>query len=95
MPRIMRKKQNSVEEKFPRIKTSMFPVSKPDFRKLSGTKDNIIKEWLKDWITTNLQAGVIKENNLLPLKADLAYYFGVGAGTVQNAVRKLEDEGTV
>ena len=27
MPRIMRKKQNSVEEKFPRIKTSMFPVS--------------------------------------------------------------------
>lgn len=95
MPRIMRKKQNSVEEKFPRIKTSMFPVSKPDFRKLSGTKDNIIKEWLKDWITTNLQAGVIKENNLLPLKADLAYYFGVGAGTVQNAVRKLEDEGIV
>ena len=32
---------------------------------------------------------------MLPLKAKLAYYFGVGEGTVQSAVRKLEDEGFV
>ena len=52
----------------------------------------------KDWIKTieeGLKNGTIKENTLLPLKAKLAYYFGVGEGTVQNAVRKLEDEGLV
>jgi len=95
MPRAFKRKSNSVEDKFPRIKMNLLPISKPDFRKLSGTKDEIIKNWLKDWIYNGLEKGVIKENNLLPLKADLAYYFGVGAGTVQSAVRKLEDEGIV
>lgn len=95
MPRGYKRKNNSVEEKFPRVKMNLFPVSKPDFRKLSGTKDEIIKNWLKDWISSGLEKDVIKENSLLPLKADLAYYFGVGEGTVQSAVRKLEDEGIV
>lgn len=95
MPRSYKKKSNSVEDKFPRIKVSLLPLSKPDFRKICGTKDEIIKNWLTDWISKNLEKGTIKEHNLLPLKADLAYYFGVSAGTVQSAIRKMEDEGVV
>lgn len=95
MPRPYKKRTNSAEEKFPRIKMNLLPVSKPDFRKKFGIKDEIIKEWLKDWINKELEKGTIKENSLLPLKADLAYYFGVGVGTVQTAIRKLEDEGFV
>lgn len=95
MSRSYKKKSNSIEDKFPRIKVSILPLSKPDFRKTCGSKDEIIKNWLKDWISKSLEKGTIKENNLLPLKADLAYYFGVGAGTVQSAIRKMEDEGVV
>lgn len=95
MARNIQKKSNSVEKKYPRIKMNIFPISKPDFRKLSGTKDEIIKDWLKNWIRNGLEAKQINTNNLLPLKSDLAYYFGVGTGTVQNAIRKLEDEGIV
>lgn len=95
MVKIYKRKNTSVENRYPRIKISIFPISKPDFKKLSGTKEMIIFEWLSNWIVENLKSGEIKENNLLPLKADLAYYFGVGEGTVQNAIRRLEDNGLV
>ncbi len=95
MPRVYKNKSKGSEDKFPRIKMSSFPLSKPDFRKYTGTKDEIIKTWLKEWLLKGIEKGTIKENSLLPVKADLAYYFGVGAGTVQSAVRKLEDEGFV
>ena len=74
---------------------NIFPISKPDFKKTTSTKEETVLNWLKNWINNGLKTGEIKENNLLPLKADLAYYFGVGEGTIQNAVRKLEDEGIV
>lgn len=95
MARSYKKKNNSVESKFSRVKMSLFPLSKPDFRKRTEPKDKIILEWLKTWIKNGLNSGIIKENMLLPIKADLAYYFGVGEGTVQTAIRKLEDEGLV
>ncbi len=36
---------------------------------------------------------MLKENTLLPKKSDLAYYLGVSVGTVQNAIRFVEDAG--
>ena len=91
----IRRNKARKEEKYPRIKMSIFPISKPDFKKMTGTKEEIILNWLKNWIKESLKSGEIQENNLLPVKADLAYYFGVGEGTIRNAVRKLEDEGVV
>lgn len=91
----IKKRRNSADKKLHRISLSSLPISKPDFRKLEGTKDEIIKNWLKAWINKNLTNNKIQPGQLLPIKAELAYYFGVGEGTVQNAVRRLEDEGVV
>ena len=90
----IRRNKARKEEKYPRIKMSIFPISKPDFKKMTGTKEEIILNWLKNWIKESLKSGEIQENNLLPVKADLAYYFGVGEGTIQITVnnRKYEFE---
>ena len=93
MVKNLRKK--TTEEKYPRLTINNFPLLKSNFLKQNSPKDELIKQWLKNYIEEGLKNGTIKENTLLPLKAKLAYYFGVGEGTVQNAVRKLEDEGLV
>ena len=92
MPRSVRSKR---EEKYPRLQISEFPVLTADFFKVNESKDELIRAWLKSYIKNGLANGSIGDNTLLPLKSKLAYYFGVGEGTVQSAVRKLEDEGLV
>lgn len=87
--------KKTVEEKYSRLSVNNFPILKSDFLKQDKPKDEIIKSWLKEYIVNGLKNNVIAENTLLPIKAKLAYYFGVGEGTVQSAVRKLEDEGLV
>ena len=86
------RKNRATESKYERIKINIFPLEKPDFKNITEPKDEIIRTWLKQWLEKSLANKIVKVNQLLPLKADLAYYFGVGAGTVQNAIRKLEDE---
>lgn len=76
-----------------RIEISELPREIPNFRNSFESKDSIIKKWLTDWITTGFKKGKLKENTLLPKKADLAYYLGVSIGTVQNAIRFVEDAG--
>ena len=93
MVRSIRRKPS--EDKYPRLQVNDFPILKSSFFKTDLPKDELIKSWLKDYIEAGMDNGSISENTLLPLKAKLAYYFGVGEGTVQSAVRKLEDEGLV
>lgn len=76
-----------------RIEISELPREIPNFRNSFESKDSIIKKWLTDWITNGFKKGKLKENTLLPKKADLAYYLGVSIGTVQNAIRFVEDTG--
>ena len=76
-----------------RIEISELPKEIPNFRNTFESKDSIIKKWLTDWITAGIKKGKIEENTLLPKKADLAYYLGVSVGTVQNAIRFVEDAG--
>ncbi len=76
-----------------RIEISELPREIPNFKNSFESKDSIIKKWLTDWITNGLRKGKLKENTLLPKKADLAYYLGVSIGTVQNAIRFVEDTG--
>ena len=76
-----------------RIEISELPKDIPNFRNTFESKDSIIKKWLTDWITAGIKKGKIEENTLLPKKADLAYYLGVSVGTVQNAIRFVEDAG--
>ena len=76
-----------------RIEISQLPKEIPDFKNTFESKDSIIKKWLTDWIVSGIKKGGIKPNSLLPKKQDLAYYLGVSVGTIQNAVRCVEDAG--
>ncbi|MDX2084859.1 MAG: GntR family transcriptional regulator [Candidatus Melainabacteria bacterium] len=78
-----------------RITLGQLPRELPDFHAPGSTKDGLIAEWLKQWITSSLTKGTLTESHLLPRKADLAKHLGVSIGTVQNAIRFVEDEGYV
>lgn len=86
MPDIINKQQR-------RIEISEFPKQIPTFKDSFEAKDTLIEAWLTKWIQESLLAGKISENDLLPQKAQLASYLGVSIGTVQNAIRYVEDKG--
>lgn len=56
-------------------------------------KTSTITEWIINWIESALSKNKIQHNDLLPSKADLAYFLGVSKGTIQNAIRAVEDKG--
>lgn len=76
-----------------RIDINDLPKEIPNFKNSFESKDSIIRKWLTDWIVNGFKKGKLEENTLLPKKADLAYYLGVSIGTVQNAIRYVEDNG--
>ncbi len=76
-----------------RIEISQLPKDIPNFKNSFESKDSVIKKWLTDWITSGVKKGKLQQNTLLPKKSDLAYYLGVSVGTVQNAIRSVEDAG--
>jgi len=76
-----------------KINNVTYPL--PDMKHSTEAKSRIIAKWLMNWIDEDLRCGKISVNNLLPAKSDLAYFFGVSVGTVQNALRTIEDMGYV
>lgn len=78
-----------------RIDIGMLPREIPDFQAPGATKDTLIADWLKNWISSSLEAGTLTERHLLPKKGEIAVYLGVSVGTVQNAIRYIEDDGFV
>lgn len=78
-----------------RLEITTLPKKLPDFRDKSRTKDSIVAAWLKDWIIESLKSKKIKPGNLIQKKEDISAYVGVSVGTVQNAIRYIEDEGYV
>lgn len=56
-------------------------------------KTEKILNWLENWIILSLECGKIHPFDLLPSKADLACHIGVSQGTIQNAIRLLENKG--
>ena len=81
------------KKEFRRIEINELPKKIPNYKKSAESKDSLVYGWLKSWITEGLGSNKLNYNELLPLKADLAYHLGVSVGTVQNAIRYLEDEG--
>ncbi len=63
----------------------------PDLKNLKETKSITIGKWL----TNVIKSKKIMPNTILPAKPDLAYILGVSIGTVQNAIRYVEDLGYV
>ena len=80
----------SVQKK---IEISDLPEQIPDFSSSYEPKDSLIKKWIINWILSAVSNNKIKENDIMPNKADLSKYLGVSVGTVQNAIRYVEDEG--
>ena len=64
----------------------------PDLKNIKESKAVTIGKWLTNVIKSNKN---VKPNTLLPAKPDLAYMLGVSIGTIQNALRYVEDLGYV
>lgn len=67
----------------------------PDLKNIFEPKATVIANWLIDWIEQDFKSGKIQETNLLPSKSEFAYNLGVSIGTIQNALRYIEDKGYV
>lgn len=78
-----------------KIKISDITVDLPDLKHISASKAIVIAKWMMSWIDSGLKSGQIRNNNLLPVKAEFAYMLGVSVGTIQNALRYIEDAGYV
>ena len=77
---------------FHKIKVSDIDTKLPDLKNINEPKSTAIAKWLMNWIDNDENA---KPNLLLPSKPDLAYLLGVSIGTIQNALRYIEDRGYV
>lgn len=77
------------------ISINEFSTILPDIKNSEDSKATTVGKWLAREITELLKEGKIQENNILPSKADFAYLLGVSLGTVQNAIRYIEDLGFV
>ena len=64
----------------------------PNLKNIKESKAVAIGKWLTNVIENNKK---VKPNTLLPSKPSLAYLLGVSTGTIQNALRYIEDLGYV
>lgn len=78
-----------------RLNMKDISIALPDLKNIYESKAVVIANWLIDWIETDFKTGDINESDLLPQKAELAYHLGVSIGTIQNALRYVEDRGYV
>ena len=62
----------------------------PNLKNIKESKAVTIGKWLTNIIDNNKK---VKPNSLLPSKPSLAYLLGVSTGTIQNALRYIEDLG--
>lgn len=76
-----------------KINISELPSEIPDFTSTFEPKDSIIKKWIINWILSAVSKNSIKENDIIPSKVDISNHLGVSVGTVQNAIRYVEDAG--
>lgn len=75
------------------IKDVSIPL--PDLKNAFEPKPIVIANWIMDWLDADFKTGKIEETDILPQKAEFAYNLGVSVGTIQNALRYVEDKGYV
>lgn len=84
---------SELQTKQRKISINELPVELPDFTDSYEPKDSLIKKWIINWILSSVKKKQIKENDILPSKSEISDYLGVSVGTVQNAIRYVEDTG--
>lgn len=77
------------------IKTDEILIGLPNLKNITESKAVAIAKWLMNWIDIDLNTNKIQAGNLLPSKPELAFLLGVSIGTVQNALRYIEDLGYI
>lgn len=83
------------KSKLTQLKISELGWDIPDLKDIEEAKSIAIGKWLASNIKRDLEISKIQINNILPSKADFAYMLGVSIGTIQNAIRYIEDLGYV
>ena len=78
-----------------RIEIEELPKEVPDYKNSKESKEILTEKWLTNWIKSGLKSKTLSSYDLLPIKSKVAYYLGVSIGTVQNAIRYMEDKGVV
>ena len=76
-----------------KLSVNDLPKNIPDYNNSALPKDKLTAKWLSDWIRREKANKTIKAGDILPSKSILANFLGVSTGTVENAVRFVEDEG--
>lgn len=83
------------KSKLKKLSINDVSIPLPDLKNIFESKASAIANWIIDWLDADYKTGKIKETDLLPQKAELAYHLGVSIGTMQNALRYVEDKGYV
>ena len=78
-----------------KLKVSDINIELPDLKNSDDTKAITIGKWLANWIDKGLKDSSLSLYCVLPTKPELAYKLGVSIGTIQAALRYLEDIGYV
>lgn len=80
------------KSKLNQINISDINTELPDLKNITEPKATVVAKWLMNSIDSNAK---LRPNFLLPSKPELAYLLGVSIGTIQNALRYVEDMGYV
>ncbi len=83
----------SLENKLVAIET--FTSDLPELKNIKVSKAQAIGEWLCQKIVEFTESGKISVGQKIPSKADFAYRLGVSIGTIQNALKFVEDNGLI
>ncbi len=79
------------------VQTSIedFITQLPELKNIQESKASVIGKWLIGQIEELLNTQKIQIGQLIPSKADFAYRLGVSIGTIQNALKYVEDNGYI
>ncbi len=83
------------KSKLTQLKISQLGWEILDLKNIDEAKSIAIGKWMASNIEKDLSNSKIQINNILPSKSDFAYMLGVSIGTIQNAIRYIEDLGYV
>lgn len=78
-----------------KLNINEFRSTIPNLKNCCESKAIVVANWLAGWIEQSLKTGKAQISNILPTKAEFAYLLGVSVGTIQHAIRHLEDLGFV
>ncbi len=88
-------KNFTVKNNLEQVHIDEFTTEMPELKNISESKASAIGKWLISRIEALLSTNSIRPGQLLPAKGDFAYRLGVSIGTVQNALKYVEDNGFI